>query len=406
MRTLFRLSEARATTIESPTRPLTDATLIDVLGGTPTEAGVTINENSAMNIIAVFRGVSLISSAVAGLPLKAYRYGSREVVTHPALGDQLVPAQPGTTTFERWETTVAHMLLWGNAYLRKVYEPSGRIVDLVPIHPARVKVTIEKENGRAYKAFTLDGREILTDLEVLHLPCLSLDGVTGVSPVGKVRQSLGIATEAEKTAARLFGNGNMMSGVLKTDRVLEQGQADRLKAQWRAKMHGSDKAHEVAVLDAGTEFQPVSMPPADVQFLESRKFQVTEIARWLGLPGWMLNDQEKSTSWGTGMEQQFQTWVMLSLKPYLQRIEARVTLEVLTSRYFAEFVIEGLLRGDSRTRAAFYSSGISNGWLVPNEIRRRENLPPVSWGDVPYLPNNTPADRDPAAPNDDQEDDA
>ena len=157
-------------------------------------------------------------------------------------------------------------------------------------------------------------------------------------------------------------------------------------------MAGAANAYEIAILDQGTEFHQLSMNPADAQFLETRKFQTTEVARFFGLPGWIVNDQEKSTSWGSGMEQQFVALVVITLKPYFQRIEQRVVREICDPVVEkAEFKVEGLLRGDSKARAAFYASGIQHGWMVPNEPRALEDMKPVAWGDEPYRPYNASA---------------
>jgi HK97 family phage portal protein len=190
----------------------------------------------------------------------------------------------------------------------------------------------------------------------------------------------------------MYDHGLLTAGVLQSKEELTDEQAAILKARWRAKTGGMDNAHDVTVLDNSTEFKPLTLSPADAQFLETRKFSTTEIARIFGLPGWIINDQEKSTSWGSGMEQQFIAFVVLSLKPYFHRIEQRVTREVCDpTTEKAEFKVEGLLRGDSKARAAFYASGIQHGWMVPNEPRELEDLPPVPWGDEPYRPYNESA---------------
>lgn len=406
MRALRELATLRASSLENPTRPLTDASLLDVLGGARTEAGVSVTAESALGIITVLRGTALIAGAVAGLPLKAYDRATAEEKPNPALD---VEVGDDATPFDLWETTLAHMVLWGNAYHYKVRNQAGQVVHLQPIHPSRVDVTIDTDTARTVglpwvKKFTVDGKSFWTSRDIMHLPCLSTDGIKGIDPITKARQALGIALAGDKAAAKFYGNGFMLGGILTTDQELADDRALALKRRWQAMVGGLDNAHETAVLDRGAKYQPLAMPPATAQFLESRRFQVTEIARWLGIPGWMLNDQEKSTSWGTGMEQQFTMFVQLTLKPYLQRIEQRVTREVLLlpKQQKAEFKVEGLLRGDSKARAAFYASGIQHGWLVPNEPRRLENLPPVPWGDEPYRPFNESA----AAQTGDQPDDS
>jgi len=384
--------------LEDPRLPITDVSLAAMLGGEPTASGEAVSEEGSLSIGAVLRGASIIASTVASLPLKLRADGG-ETVDAPWLGTS---PTTGITGFERTQTLCLHMVLWGNAFLFKVFE-RGRLIDLIPVHPSRVDVRqqwLGRERIAFVKRFVIDGAVTLDTGQMLHVPGLSTDGLKGMSPVSKARQMLGTALAGERTAGRMFDQGLMLAGVLETEQRLVQEQADRLKGSWRRRLLGAAHVGEIAVLDSGAKFRQLAMSPEDAQFLESRRFSVTEIARWLGLPGWMVNDQEKSTSWGTGMEQQFSVFVKVTLSAYLRAIESRLSSEAAAPGQWAEFVIEGLLRGDSAARSAFYASGIVNGWLVPNEVRRLENLPPVPWGDEPYLPHNTPASADPAAPGD------
>lgn len=376
--------------VEDPARPLTDASLLETLGGQPSDTGLSMSPEGALRIGAVLRGTQIIAGSVAGLPFKAYRHRDRELFR----GSVLEADEP-YTRFELWETATAHLVLRGNAYLYKMRDPRGTITGLAPLNPTRMGVeVIDSPSVSGWdKIFTIDGRGPFTRYEILHIPAMSLDGVTGLGPIGYARETVALAAANESSAAKLFGQGMLQRGFLTTDQNLDQEKADRLKARWRSKMGGIDNAHDVAIMDNGAKFNALTLNPEDAQFLESRKFQVTEIARLLGIPGWMLNDQEKSTSWGTGMEQQFATWVTITLRAsYLNRIEQRVSLELLPRTAYSEFSVEGLLRGDSKARAAFYASGITNGWLVPNEVRDKENMQPVDWGDKPYLPNNQSAE--------------
>lgn len=375
--------------VENPQRPLTDTTLMEALGGAPSDTGLSVSPEGALRIGAVLRGTQIIAGSVAGLPLKAYRYRDREQFR----GSVLERDEP-YTRFELWETAAAHLVLRGNAYLYKLRDVFGNITGLVPVNPTRVNVEVlDTQSVTGWdKIFTIDGKGPFTRYEILHIPAMSLDGVTGLGPIGYARETVALAAANEASAAKLFGQGMLQRGFLTTDQDLDQTKADKLKARWRAKMGGIDNAHDVAIMDNGAKFNALTLNPEDAQFLETRKFQVTEIARLLGIPGWMLNDQEKSTSWGTGMEQQFATWVTITLRAsYLSRIEQRISRELLPRTAYAEFNVEGLLRGDSRARAEFYASGIQHGWLVPNEVRDKENMQPVEWGDEPYLPFNKSA---------------
>lgn len=377
--------------IEDPQVPISAANIWSALGVAPTDSGEAVSPATVLGIPAVLRAVKITAGTRAGLPLKVRTSATDESLRKPWQG---VSPSTGQTWFERVETATAWELLWGDQFWFKVREGPRRasvVTDLIPIHPARVRVDqawLDTYKIRWTPVFVLDGKTPLTNYEIMHIPGMSTDGIRGISMVSAERQSLGIALAAERTAANLYGKGMFAPGILTTDKVLREEDAAALKARWRMlNAGGAQAAGDVAVLDNGAKYEQITMPPGDAQFLESRKFSVTEISRMFGMPGWMLNDQEKSTSWGTGMEQQFTTWVMLSVKPDAQRCEQRFTSELCVGDEYAEFVLEGLMRGDSKSRAAFYASGIQNGWLVPNDVRELENRPPVPWGDEPYIPN-------------------
>jgi HK97 family phage portal protein len=386
---LFRLGERRVS-LENPAVPLTDPGLLAEFGGDDVMAGVTVTERSALSLSAVFRSVALLSGTIAGLPIKTYRYRDRsEVVTRP-----LSPYNDGPyTVFELIELLEAHLLLWGNAYLLKVRTAAGSIDHLIPIHPSRVKVTLVGAGAGnvgklAHKLFEVsnpDGSVTpLTTREILHIPGLGYDGVTGYSVLTLARQTFGLGLATEESAARFFGQGTMLSGVLTTDRVLDQAKADALKKRWREKVAGIRRAHEVVVLDAGSKFQALAIPPADAQMLEARVFQVEDIARWFGLPPYMIGEVSKNASQGggNGIEAQGITMVRYVLNGWLCRIEARFTREVAEPQtQFCEFVREGLLRGEIAVRYAAYATAIASRFMVPNEARALENMPPIPGGD-------------------------
>lgn len=393
MRALRQLAQlAQRSSIENPSTPLTGINLSSAVG----ELGASSKGADPMRLGTVFRCVSILSSGVAGCPLRVQKRDEQHTpVSLRALDREFA----GTTPFELWETVVAHLALRGNAYLRKVRSADGRLVDLVPINPRRVKVKVDDKElaaiaGQPYlKLFEIDGgRAVLTTHDVMHIPALSLDGIEGLSPIGYLRRTFDLATAAESVAVEMFDHGMLQPVAVTYPDELTDEHASIIKARWRAKNGGVDNAADPMILDGGAKVEKLTLSPADAQFLETRKFSTTEIARIFGVPGWIVNDQEKSTSWGTGMEQQFISFVVLSLKPYFHRIEQRITREIcdpLTEK--AEFKVEGLLRGDSKSRAAFYASGIQHGWLVPNEPRELEDLPPVAWGDEPYRPFNESA---------------
>lgn len=382
MTLLGSLFERRS--LENPAMPLTSTALFDLLDGAPSVSGARVSEDTAMGLVAVHRCVELISGTCAALPLKAYRSGTRERVASQVLDDP----HPEMTRFETWEALYSHLLLWGNAYARKLRDGTGKVRHLWPVHPRRVTVDLvdpDKANPGGKVFVVTDGqglRHPYTSDEMLHIPGLGYDGRYGKSRIQWARQGLGVALAAEEFAGRFFANGQHLSGIVKTDQRLDQAQADALKARWKEKA-GLANAHDVIVLGSGAEFQAVSVPPEDAELLASRGYSTTEIARLFGLPPHAIGDVSNSTSWGTGIEQQTIGMVQFTLQPsYLARVEQRLTKEVLGNpAVYAEYSVEGLLRGDSGSRAAFYQSMVSIRAMNPNEVRSRENLEPYDGGD-------------------------
>ncbi|HEY9416864.1 MAG TPA: phage portal protein [Pseudonocardia sp.] len=391
--TLFNSARtAIRASIESPAVPLTSTTLLELFGGPKVHAGVAVNEQGSLGMPAVWRAVNLIAGTSASLPLHAYRY-SDDIRVRVGSGSQaaqlLNNPHPDMTPFELWEQVYAHIALWGNAYLRVLRNRLGQITELWPIHPGRVRAGRESETGT--KVYLIDGDidQEWTDKQILHIPGFGYDGVCGVSPIRAARQGIGLALAAEQYGAQLFGSGSLASGILQTEQRLDGPQADALKARWKAKVGGLEKAHDVAVLDSGVKFQQLSIPPEDAQFIESRRFQISEVARMFGVPPHMLMDTEKSTSWGTGIEQQGIGFVVYTLRPWLTRVEQRVTKLLQPQSVYARYSVEGLLRGDSQQRAAFYKQMWEIGVFSTNDILQLEDRAPIGPdGDVRYRPLN------------------
>ena len=381
-------------TLESPAVPLSSQNILEVIGGEATSSGKKVTEQGVLGLPAVWRAVNVIAGSCASLPLHAYKpVGETRVRVSASLLDE---PHPDLTPFEFWETTYAHIALWGNAYLRVLRNELGQVFELWPIHPGRVRVGRTSETGE--KVYAIDGgKEVLRDFNpkkpvqaatMLHLPGFGYDGVCGVSPIRAARQGLGLAMAAEEYGAKLFGSGSLATGVLQSEQRLSQEQADAIQARWKAKRTGLTSAHEVIVLDSGAKFHQLSIPPADAQFLESRRFQIAEIARMFGVPSHMLMDTERSTSWGTGIEQQSIGFVVYTLRPWLTRVEQRVSRLVRPHAAYARYAVEGLLRGDSAQRAAFFKAMWEIGVYNTNEIRALEERSPVDEGNTRYRPLN------------------
>jgi HK97 family phage portal protein len=372
--------------VETASQPLTGGTLLSLLGGTAAASGKTVTEKNSLGMPAVWRAVNLIAGTVASLPLHAYRTadGGRVIQTTGRAASLLETPHPDMTRFELWETVLAHMLLWGNAYLWIGRNQLGQIVELWPIHPSRVKAGRTSSMGR--KVYQIDGGEQEhDDRTILHLPAFGYDGVCGVSPIRIAREGIGLALAAEEYGAKLFGSGSLATGILQTEQRLTPDQADILQSRWKAKRSGLGSAHETIVLDRGATFQQLTIPPGDAQFIESRRFQISEVARMFGVPPHMLMDTEKSTSWGSGIEQQGIGFVVYTLRPWLTRTEQRISRLLKPEPVYAKFSVEGLLRGDTKSRYEAYAVGRQWGWLSTNDIKAFEEQAPVEGGDDDYL---------------------
>ncbi len=377
---LFGLFESRSSP-QDPAVPLTSTQLLEWLdGAVANDSGVRVTQTSAMNLSAVYRSVDLVSSVAGALPLIPYAAGTKE----PAEAPLLEAPHPELTPYEFWKLTYVHRLLWGNHVSRKQTDRLGRPQWLEPLEPWRVQIVQVPVTARnpAGKVFIVDGDQghPLLPHEVLHIPGMSYDGVQGISVIRNAAQSLGLAMAAEKYGARFFGKGSLLSGILQTEQRLERKDAEALKRRWQEKMSGIEHAHDVAVLDAGAKFQPLTMPHDDAQFLESRQFQVEEIARWFGVPPFLLMATEKSTSWGTGLEQQTLAWLNYSLHPtWLAPTEQRVT-RLTGQGVEVRYKVRELLRGDSEARSNFYRTMRELGVFNSDDIRSEEDLPPLPDG--------------------------
>lgn len=399
---LLRLSERRAN-IENPAVPLTSNTLLSLFGGQQTDSGIPVTEYTAMKMSAVYRGASLVSGLCGALPINVYKVDSKDKQSDSLLASP----HPEMTPLEFWRLCGLHRMLWGNFYAQKIRNGAGGIVWLNPIHPRNVAVLRASSiptnpTGKIFKV-TEDNGKITpcTSNEIFHVPGLGYEGLAGFSPVRMAAQAIGLSLAVEKYGSNLFGRGNLLSGLLQTDSKLNQDQAEALQQRWSEKFSGQDGAHRVAVLDAGAKFQSLTMPNDDAEMLASRDFQVTEIARFMGIPPYLMYQTDKTTSWGSGLEQQARGFNQFDLHPnWLAPTEQRVTKELLPRGKEARYDIDQLLRGDSEARAKYYAVLREAGALSPNEIRFLEDLPPRPGGDTyidpaPAIMEDSPMGSDP-----------
>lgn len=366
-----------------------------------TTSGKAVTERSAMQMTAVYACVRILSEAIAGLPLHLYRYkedgGKEKALDHPLyllLHDE---PNPEMSSFVFRETLMTHLLLWGNAYAQIIRNGRGEVIALYPLMPN--KMTVDRDaNGQLYYQYTRSNDEAptmtgstvtLRPSDVLHIPGLGFDGLMGYSPIAMARNAIGMAIACEEYGAKFFANGAAPGGVLEHPGTIKDPQ--RVRESWQSTFGGSGNANKIAVLEEGMKYTPIGISPEQAQFLETRKFQINEIARIFRVPPHMVGDLEKSSF--SNIEQQSLEFVKYTLDPWVMRWEQSIQRSLLTAdekkRYFVKFNLEGLLRGDYASRMSGYATARQNGWMSANDIRELENLdriPAEEGGDL-YLVN-------------------
>lgn len=372
--------------------------LYELLAGAPSAAGVSVTEASALRVTAVYACVRLIAGAIASLPLATYRRtdeGRDRVRTDLWW---LLNEQPCVSVSAAvfWEYLVAQMLLSGDAIAEIERGRGGVIRALYPLDSRAVNV--RKVDGRLRYEFCRDGVWLGRDQDdVLHIPGFHSDGARGLSVIRHAaRDAIGLALAAESFSSRFFASGAHPDVALKVPGKMSQEQIDNLRRIWSQKYGGAHNSSLPIVLTEGTELQEVTISAQDSQLIEARRFQVADIARAFGVPPHMVGETDKSTSWGSGIEQQGIGFVQYTLAPHLNRIEQEINRKCFrTAQHFVEFNVEGLLRGDSKARAEYYTRALGGtqnpAWMTPNEVRRLENLPAIPDGDTlskPKEPND------------------
>ena len=364
-------------------------------------SGKTVTERSAMQMTAVYSCVRILAEAVAGLPLHLYKYtdggGKEKAIDHPLY--QLLHDEPNPemSSFVFRETLMTHLLLWGNAYAQIIRNGKNEVIALYPLMPNKMSVDRD-ENGRLYYSYyrgpdeaikNKDFAVTLQPSDVLHIPGLGFDGLVGYSPIAMARNAIGMAIACEEYGAKFFANGATPGGVLEHPSTIKDPQ--RVRDSWQAAFGGSSNSNKVAVLEEGMKYTPISISPEQAQFLETRKFQINEIARIFRVPPHMVGDLEKSSF--SNIEQQSLEFVKYTLDPWVIRWEQSLMRALLSldekHKYFVKFNLEGLLRGDYQSRMNGYAIGRQNGWMSANDIRELENLdriPAEEGGDL-YLIN-------------------
>lgn len=375
---------------------LKDPRLNELFGGASTDSGISVTPDTAMTYSAVYAAVRCIAESVSSLPLNYYerlpgggKAHAKANPLHTLLHDE---PNPEMSSLQWREASMAHLLLHGNSYTEIVRDLEGNVVELWPIDPTIVTPR-RTDSGELYYELNR-GKSFITAGNMLHIPGLSFDGISGMSVIGLARQSLGLSMAIESFGAGYFGRGARPGGVLTFPGQLSPEARQNLRRSFEDLHAGGANSHRVALLEAGLKWEAIGVPPDDSQFLQSREFQIIEVARWFNLPPTKLKDLSK-TSYNS-LEQMEISFVVDTLRPWLVRWEQQLNRKIIRPKdkgsFFFEFNVEGILRGDQASRYQAYSVGRNWGWLSVNEIRSKENLNPIGpEGDVYMQPMNMQA---------------
>ncbi len=362
--------------------------------GVHTSSGLRVSVDSALQLSAVYACVRIIASQFASLPFTLYRNrpdgGKDRVTNHPIYTLLARRPNPYQNAFEWREMMAGHLALRGNAYNQIVSDSRGNITALLPLHPDRMQILLSTNGDYRYQYTQLNGSQVTYSRgEIWHLRGLSSDGIIGLSPIALARNAIGGAQAAQDYGARFFANDATPTGgwveypgAFKDKQSREQFRESLQEAQSGIN-HG-----KLAVFEFGMKYHQISVTPEDAQFLETRRFHVTDIARWFGVPPHKIGDLDRATN--NNIEQQALEFVQETLGPMAERWEASIEAELLfdDEDLEAEFQFSQLMRGDSQSRATFYNMGIQSGWLTRNEARIAENLNPLPGLDQPLRPLN------------------
>ena len=371
----------------------------NLVGGTTTErnvgvqyaqpayaepSAVSVTEDTAMQVSAVWACVRLLSETVSSLPFNVYRKTPDGTVLAPDFYfSKLMNRKPNRyqTRQEFMETMMLNLTMHGNAYalLERV---NGKIRSMMPLMSAQVEVRLLDDGSVVYEYTKDNNVAFYAESSIWHIKLYG-NGIIGKSPLAFGRNMIGIAQAGENIVSKVYANNGKRSGVLSIDRQLTPDQRDQIRSNFSSLAMGSDD--RLLVLEYGMKFDPIAMSPQDIELLASRRFQLEEICRWFGVPSVMVNDTSGSTTWGSGIEQIVSGFYKLNLRPYLERFESSIQANLFTeledSQYEVEFDFEGLLRSDLKSRLEGYRTAVSGSILTPNEVRRIEGWPSMEGGD-------------------------
>lgn len=358
-------------------------------------SGVQVDELRALQTSAVYACVKILAETVASLPLHLFKKGkggkSEMAEQHPLFSCLYEMPNDEMTSFEFREMMMTSLLLWGNAYARKIRK-NGHVTELWYLKPQLMTVERDTQTGKIKYTYSDDITNQTYEYkpeQIFHVKGLSLDGVTGLSPISQAREAVGLSLATEEYGAKFFGNGARPGGVLEHPGILKD--PEKLRESWNKVYQGTRNSHKVAVLEEGMKYHTIGIAPEDAQFLETRKYQVNEICRIFRVPPHLVGDLERATF--SNIEHQSIEFVQHTIRPWLVRWEQAISRSLLDEKerllYFSRFNVDGLMRGDYKSRMEGYAIGRQNGWLSANDIRHLEDLPPIpkEQGGDAYLVN-------------------
>lgn len=366
---------------------------VDFIGNS--NSGVQVDELRALQTSAVYACVKILAETVASLPLHLFKKGkggkSEMAEQHPLFSCLYEMPNDEMTSFEFREMMMTSLLLWGNAYARKIRK-NGHVTELWYLKPQLMTVERDTQTGKIKYTYSDDITNQTYEYkpeQIFHVKGLSLDGVTGLSPISQAREAVGLSLATEEYGAKFFGNGARPGGVLEHPGILKD--PEKLRESWNKVYQGTRNSHKVAVLEEGMKYHTIGIAPEDAQFLETRKYQVNEICRIFRVPPHLVGDLERATF--SNIEHQSIEFVQHTIRPWLVRWEQAISRSLLDEKerllYFSRFNVDGLMRGDYKSRMEGYAIGRQNGWLSANDIRHLEDLPPIpkEQGGDAYLVN-------------------
>ncbi len=399
---LFRPAPEPAPAVQNAVVSSSDPRLLEIFSVPTAASGVAVTETSAMRVSAVYACVRLIGGAIASLPLPIYQrtVTGRERVDSPLAWLLNVEPTAAWAASSMWEWVIKCQTLRGDAFVEIVRDRAGAVRALLPLAPAMVRVEsvagrlryyVQPEGGTAY------GRD---QDDMLHFAGFGFDGLRSMSVIAHAaHQAVGVALAADEFSARFYSNGGLPGFVFETEGKMDVGQQQLLKESFSQAVAGTRNAFKPFVTTQGVKLREITISPEDSQLLEARKFQVIDIARAFGIPPHMIGETDKTSSWGTGIEQMSLGFVKYTLQPYLTRIEQEINRKIFRGpQTFCEFNLDGLLRGDSKAEADYLRQAVGGsqgiGWMTVNEARRIKNLPPIPGGDELYDPARQAAGAD------------